>query len=61
MNTKQGQRIASLFLAAALTALVFGSQLGIAQHYTDQADEQLATKATAPVALQRVPADGAAS
>jgi len=45
-------RLASLGAAAAVTALVVGSQLGLAQHYADAADGLLAAARTAKVAVQ---------
>jgi len=55
MNKRQTQvvatRVASLLASAAVTALVIGSQLGIADGYTRQADALLAAKnAQQPVA-----------
>lgn len=44
-------RAATLGAAATMTALVLASQLGLAGHYTAEADAVLAAKRAAPVAL----------
>jgi len=61
MNTRQSQsiatRAASLLASLAVTALTVGSQLGIADDYTRQADAVLAAKnAQQPVAQYAAPA-----
>ena len=46
-------RAASLLASLVVTAAIFGSQLGLADHYTRQADTALAAKRAAqPVAQQ---------
>jgi len=52
MNTPQdrSRRTAAFFAATLMTTLIVGSQLGVAQHYTADADAQLAKRQTAPVA-----------
>ena len=57
MNTRQSPaiiaRTTSLLASLAVTAVIIGSQLIIADHYTRQADALLAAKhAQQPVALQ---------
>lgn len=44
-------RIAAVFAAVAMTMLILGSQLGLAGHYTSEADAVHAAKRAAPVAL----------
>lgn len=61
MNPLQPQalaiRAASLLASIAVTAVVVGGQLGIADAYASQADAVLATKsAPPPVAQRAVPA-----
>ena len=61
MNASQTQtiaiRAASLLASMAVTALILGSQLGIADGYTKQAAAALAAKsALQPIAQQAAPA-----
>ena len=61
MNAPQSQaiatRAASLLASLVVTILIVGSQLGIADGYTQQADALLAAKkAPQPVAQQVAPA-----
>jgi len=57
VNTRTpASRIAALFAAVAITALVVGSQLGIAAGYAAKANAVLAAKRTAPVAQNAGPA-----
>ena len=61
MNSRQSPsitiRAASLLASVVVTALIVGSQLGIAESYTDQADATLiAKRAQQPVAQQTTPA-----
>ncbi len=63
MKTRQTQnqpvaiRATSLLASAAITALIVGSQLGMADGYTQKADAVLAAKnAQQPVAQQAAPA-----
>ena len=61
MNSRQSQtiatRAASLLASAVVTALIVGSQLGIAESYTGQAGAALIAKqAQQPVAQQTAPA-----
>jgi hypothetical protein len=49
-NTPVAARIAALVATVAVTTLVFASQLGLAGHYTSEADAVLAAKRVAPVA-----------
>lgn len=60
MNAPETQAVAtravSLLASWAITALIVGSQLGIADGYTQQADAMLATKnAQQPIAQQAAP------
>ena len=61
MNSRQSPsitiRAASLLASVVVTALIVGSQLGIAESYTDQTDAILIAKqALPPVAQQTAPA-----
>ncbi|MFY7857813.1 MAG: hypothetical protein ACOVQT_16845 [Rubrivivax sp.] len=51
MNTTLRTRLFSLAAAALTTALIAGSQLGLGQHYTNQADATMAA-ATKPAVAQ---------
>jgi hypothetical protein len=59
MNTNASSMIKTratcLLASATLTALLVGSQLGLAQSYTRQADAVMAAKRTQPVAQQTSP------
>ena len=46
----RGTRVGGLLGAAAITAVIVGSQLGIAQNYNDKADAQVATTRSQSVA-----------
>jgi hypothetical protein len=46
-------RITSLLASIAVTALIVGSQLGIADHYTQRADAMLAAKTSQQPIAQR--------
>jgi len=51
MNTQRKPvQLGALLASMAMTALLIGSQLGLADHYTTQADAMLAAKRSAPVA-----------
>ena len=50
MNTTFRTRLFSLAAAALTTALIAGSQLGLGQHYTSQADATMAAAAKPAVA-----------
>ncbi|WP_395701554.1 hypothetical protein [Aquabacterium sp.] len=58
MNARHTARcIASFSAAAAMTATLLGSQLGLAAHYTAQADALMAARAaSAPLAAANKPA-----
>ena len=60
MNTNASSTIKTratcLLASATLTALLLGSQLGLAQSYTRRADAVMAAKRTQPVAQQASPA-----
>jgi hypothetical protein len=60
MNTNSSSTIKTratcLLASATLTALLVGSQLGLAQSYTRQADAVMAAKRAQPVAQQTSPA-----
>lgn len=50
MNTTLNTRIVAFFAAAAVTALIGVSQLGLVQHYAGQADAALAQAAAVKLA-----------
>jgi hypothetical protein len=51
-QTRTAHRVAALFAAVTTTTLIFASQLGLAGHYTGEADAAvIAAKRAAPVAL----------
>ena len=43
-------RVAALFTSAAITTLIFGSQLGLAEFYASRSDAALAVARTVPLA-----------
>lgn len=43
-------RVAALFTSAAMTTLIFGSQLGLAEHYLSTSDVILAAECNVPIA-----------
>jgi hypothetical protein len=49
-RTTTTARIGAAFAAITTTTLILGSQLGLAGHYTTEADAVLAAKRAAPVA-----------
>ncbi len=49
-RTAAATRIGAAFAAVTMTTLILGSQLGLAGHYTAEADAVLAVKRAAPVA-----------
>ncbi len=49
-RTTTATRIGAAFAAVMMTTLILGSQLGLAGHYTAEADAVLAAKRAAPVA-----------
>jgi hypothetical protein len=51
-HTRTARRVAALFAAVTTTTLIFAGQLGLAGHYTSEADAAvIAAKRAAPVAL----------
>jgi lipopolysaccharide export LptBFGC system permease protein LptF len=52
MKTTTTTRIAAVFAAVGVTALLAASQLGLASHYEDQADALLAKSNTTVPATQ---------
>ena len=60
MDTNSSSRLktraACLLASATLTALLLGSQFGLAENYTRQADAVVAAKRAQPVAQQANPA-----
>lgn len=43
-------RVAALFTSAAMTTVIFGSQLGLAEHYIAKSDVVLAAQCNVPIA-----------
>lgn len=42
-------RVAALFTSAAMTTVIFGSQLDLAEHYISTSDDVLAAERTVPI------------